>query len=306
MTKTIQGIVVKAHGTRYTVFADDCHIPCQLRGKVKFKAEESTPVAVGDDVTISLLDDGEGVIEEVAPRRSVLSRPKVAVEGVEHVLAANMDSLIVVASITKPALKTGLIDRFIIAAEIGNLQPVIVLNKIDLGLSDEIEGIINAYRNLGYAVFATSAIDGFDNENDIEAFHDYLKEHRSILAGHSGVGKSSILNCLYPDLNLKTGDISKLSERGRHTTSHIELFRLPDGGFVIDTPGIKVLGLWQMEKAELAFYYREMESLLGKCKFSGCTHIHEPGCAVKKALSDGKIADFRYRNYLQIYDSLHT
>lgn len=303
MTKTIQGIVTKALGNRFTVYADKRHILCQLRKKIKFNAVETTPVAVGDDVTISLISGDEGVIEEVLNRHSVLSRPKIAAEAFEHVLAANMDSLIVVASLKKPALKTGLIDRFIIAAQIGNLQPVIVLNKIDLGISDENRDIIGAYRKLGYPVFTTSALEEFSDGNEIEAFRKYLTEHRSILAGHSGVGKSSILNRLYPTMNLKTGDISKFM-RGRHTTSHIELFRLPDGGFVIDSPGIKVLGLWQLEKSDLAFYYAEMESRLGTCKFSGCTHIHEPECAVKEAVATGQIATFRYRNYLQIYDSL--
>lgn len=298
------GIVTKGHGNRFTVFADNRYISCQLRGRVKYKADETTPVAVGDDVMIELVGDNEGVIEEVAPRRSVLSRPKIAVEGREHVLAANMDSLVVVASIDKPALKTGLIDRFIIAAQIGNLKPVIVLNKIDLGISAKTREIIDVYRGLDYRVFLTSALPEFEQDNDIELFREYLTEHRSILAGHSGVGKSSILNCLYPDLNLKIGDISRLTERGRHTTSHMELFRLPGGGFVIDSPGIKVLGLWQLERSELAFYYTEMESLLGQCRFSGCTHSHEPGCAVKAAHEAGRIAPFRYRNYLQIYDSL--
>ncbi len=303
MSDSLKGIVTKGHGNRFVVFADGRQISCQVRGKVKFKAEESTPVAVGDDVTITLVENNEGVIEEVAERRSLLSRPKVAVEGREHVLAANIDSLIAVASVKQPILKTGLLDRFIIAAQAGNLQPVIVLNKIDLDIDSETRDISLVYRDLGYQVFTTSAMETENDENQIEAFRTYLTHHRSILAGHSGVGKSSILNRLYPDLRLRTADISKTT-RGRHTTSHIELFHLPDGGFVIDSPGIKVLGLWQLEKSELIYYYTEMESLLGNCRFAGCTHIHEPNCAVKEALEAGKIALFRYQNYLQIYDSL--
>ncbi|MCK5126859.1 MAG: ribosome small subunit-dependent GTPase A [candidate division Zixibacteria bacterium] len=304
MSEPLDGIVTRGHGNRFTVFANGEYISCQIRGKVKFNTEETTPVAVGDNVKITLTDNNEGVIEEVLPRYSVLSRQKVAQEGIEHVLAANIDSLIVVASIKKPALKVGLIDRFIIAAQLGNLTPVIVLNKADLGIDDEIKALIEDYRKLNYKFFVTSAIDDSSDGNEIDKFHDYLIKHRSILAGHSGVGKSTLLNRLYPGLNLKVADISKGTNRGRHTTSHIELFHLPDGGFVIDSPGIKVLGLWHIEKEDLVYYYHEMESLLGQCRFAVCTHTHEPDCAVKKAVSEGSISKIRYQNYLQIYESL--
>ena len=304
MSDGIKGIVTKGHGNRFVVFAEGKYISCQLRGKVKFKADETTPVAVGDDVIISSIQENEGVIEEVLDRKSVLSRPKIARETREHVLAANIDSLIVVAAIRSPEIKPGLIDRFIIAAELGNLKPVIVLNKIDMKVDENIRRIIDIYRGLNYTVFLTSAVADNTSGNEIMAFRDYLNSHRSILAGHSGVGKSTLLNRLYPGLNLKTADISPATDRGRHTTSHIELFHVSDNGFVIDSPGIKVLGLWQIEKDELIHYYREMVDLLGACRFTGCTHTHEPDCAVKEALAQGEISRLRYENYLQIYNSL--
>lgn len=300
------GIVTRGHGNRFIVYSGNEYIPCQLRGIVKHKTHESTPVAVGDNVLISLIEDGEGVIEEILPRKSVLSRPAIGRETREHVLAANVDSLIIVTSIKQPRLKTGLIDRFLIAAQIGNLHPVIVMNKIDLGLESQTKEIIKAYRQLGFDLFLTSAIDKTLPENELSSFGNYLKNHKSILAGHSGVGKSSLLNLLIPDLNLPTSSVSKSTNRGRHATSWMELFQLPGDGFVIDSPGIKVLGLWQVEKENILEYYPEMRDYMDNCRFSPCTHTHEPDCAIKKAVESGEISKFRYRNYLQIYDSLDT
>ncbi len=305
MSQKIEGIVTRGHGNRFIVFANDQEINCQLRGKVKFQTKETTPVAVGDDVIISLMANNEGIIEEVKPRRSVLSRPAIGRATREHVLAANIDSLVVVASIKQPQLKTGLIDRFLIASQIGGLNPVIVLNKIDLGLDDEIREIISIYRNLGYEIFLTSAIESDSVEKDgLEEFRNYLSNHRSILAGHSGVGKSSILNQLMPELNIPVAKVSQSTQRGRHTTSRMELFRLPSGGFVIDSPGIKVLGLWQVAKEDIFGYYPEMAKFAGKCRFTMCSHTHEPDCAVKRALKSGNISNMRYKNYTQIYESL--
>ncbi|MEE9443739.1 MAG: ribosome small subunit-dependent GTPase A [candidate division Zixibacteria bacterium] len=300
-------MVTRGHGNRFIVYADNEYIPCQLRGKIKHKTFQSTPVAVGDNVIISLVEDGEGVIEEVLPRKSVLSRPVIGRETHEHVLAANVDSLIIVTSIKQPLLKTGLIDRFLIAAHIGDLYPVIVINKIDFGLEPHIKEIIETYRELGFELFLTTAIEKkIKPENETNLLGEYLNNHKSILAGHSGVGKSSLLNLLMPDLNLPTSSVSKVTNRGRHTTNRMELIHLPGGGFVIDSPGIKVLGLWQAEKDNIFEYYPEMRHYQDDCRFTPCTHTHEPDCAIKKAVESGKITKFRYRNYLQIYDSLDT
>ncbi len=222
-------------------------------------------------------------------------------------MAANVDSLIIVTSIKQPLLKTGLIDRFLIAAHIGDLYPVIVINKIDFGLEPHIKEIIETYRELGFELFLTTAIEKkIKPENETNLLGEYLNNHKSILAGHSGVGKSSLLNLLMPDLNLPTSSVSKVTNRGRHTTNRMELIHLPGGGFVIDSPGIKVLGLWQAEKDNIFEYYPEMRHYQDDCRFTPCTHTHEPDCAIKKAVESGKITKFRYRNYLQIYDSLDT
>lgn len=298
MTK--DGIVTRGHGNRFVVYSEGEYFDCQLRGRVKFRSHRSSPVAVGDDVTIKITEENCGVIESVKKRKSVLSRPAVGREANEHVLAANIDSLVIVTSVTQPALKTGLIDRFLIAARIGKLTPVIVINKVDLKSDDRIENIVETYRGLNYDLFMTSALD----ETGIIEFRKYLRDHRTILAGHSGVGKSSLLNRLLPDLNLPTKTISKVTGKGRHATSHNELFHLPEGGFVIDSPGIKVLGLWKLERETLAGYYPEMVEHMNQCRFTACSHTHEPDCEVKNALEAGEIALFRYQNYVQIYQSL--
>jgi len=301
MSDTISdGIVTRGHGKRFMVFAEGHYYNCHLRKKVKFKTDQTTPVAVGDDVRITIVDDNEGVIEEVRERKSVLSRPVVGRETSEQVLAANIDCLIIVASFKSPPLKPGLIDRFLIAADIGGLRPAIVFNKLDLkpGASDEEAARI--YGELGYDLFLTSALTG----EGLDRFQAFLENHRSLLAGHSGVGKSTILNKLLPGVDLPTLGISQATGRGRHSTTHVELFHLPGGGFVIDSPGIKVLGLWEIEKDDLAQYYPEMESFTDQCRFTRCSHIHEPDCAVKEAVESGRISSLRYQNYIQIYNSL--
>ena len=297
---TQNGIVTRGHGNRFVVYSEGEYFDCQLRGRVKYLSDRSTPVAVGDDVTIKITEKNCGVIESVKKRKSVLSRPAVGREDNEHVLAANIDFLVIVTSIAQPTLKTGLIDRFLIAARIGQLTPVIVVNKVDLKRDDYIEDIVKTYQGLNYDLFMTSALD----TTGLREFREYLRDHRSILAGHSGVGKSSLLNCLLPNLNLRIKTISKVTGKGRHATSYNELFHLPEGGFVIDSPGIKVLGLWQLERETLAGYYPEMAEHMNQCRFTACCHIHEPDCAVKNALKAGKIASFRYQNYVQIYQSL--
>jgi ribosome biogenesis GTPase len=294
------GIVTRGHGNRFMVLAEGRYYDCQLRKKVKFVTEQTTPVAVGDDVRIAVFNDREGAIEEVRERRTVLSRPAVGHEASEHVVAANVDSLVIVTSIKSPPLKTGLIDRFIIAARIGGLVPAIVINKLDLTLDPEAALAIDVYRSLDYNLFLTSALSG----EGLDRLQEFLKQHRSLLAGHSGVGKSSILNRLLPDIGLPTQEISAATGRGRHTTSYIELFHLPGGGFVIDSPGIKVLGLWQLEKEQLADHYPEMIPYLNQCRFARCSHTHEPDCAVRAAVETGDVSALRYQNYLQIYNSL--
>ena len=301
MTEILTGIVIATKGRLFEIRAENGkRIKCEVRQKVKSDADSTTPVAVGDDVRFAMTNDNRGVIEEVLPRRSQFGRPAKGIEDKLQIIAANLDRLGIVVSIHSPELKTGLIDRFIISAMVGEMVPFIIMNKIDLPKPDDFDIIVHAYRDLGYDLFLTSA----ESNEGIDELKEYLKPHRSLFVGHSGVGKSSILNQLSPGLNLKTKTVSDVSKRGKHTTTNIELFELPSGGFLVDSPGLKVLGLWDVDKKQLPYYFPDFEPYLNKCHFSTCVHIHEPKCAVKAAVEAGDIVSFRYDNYLAIYDSL--
>lgn len=259
-------------------------------------------MAVGDDVTILVDPDGSGMIENVAERRTMFFRPSKRSENVKQVIAANIDQLAVVASVKSPDLKPGLIDRFLISAEVGNLKPIIIINKIDLGETDFLDDMKQAYSAIDIPIFFISA----KNDSGLDNLKKALIDHRTIFAGHSGVGKSTILNNLMPGMNIRVAEISDYSNKGVHTTTSVELYELPFGGYVVDSPGLKVLGLWEVEQEQLAWYFPEMQEYLQGCRFSGCTHLHEPDCAVKKAVKMGEIPEFRYKSYITIYNSLDT
>jgi len=298
--QNVKGIVIRGHGKAFIVRSQHKEIPCEIRGKVKYNTDAVTPVAVGDEVYISVNPDGTGMIEQVEKRRSMFFRPAKGMDSRKQVIAANIDQLAAVVSVMQPPLKPGLIDRFLISAEIGNLRPIIILNKIDLGRPAVVAELQEGYNRLGISCHILSAVtgEGFDN------LTKDLADHITIFAGHSGVGKSTILNHLIPGLNIRVAAVSESTDKGVHTTTRVELYELPNGGYVVDSPGLKVLGLWDVECGDLARFFPEMEEFRDGCRFTGCSHTHEPDCAVKKAVTEGRIAAFRYRSYLTIYKSL--
>lgn len=301
MSSPETGIVVGTQGKSFEVRLEDrTYLNCEVRQRVKFHTERESPVTVGDDVLVTRVDDKYGVIEQVLERKSSFFRPSKGKEGTKQVIAANLDQLAIVTSVKEPALKTGLIDRFLIAAELGKLTPLIILNKADLGETEEVEGIIQEYLAIGYRTLRVSALTG----QGLNELTSYLTGHRTLFAGHSGVGKSTILNSLIPGLDLKTKALSYRTHRGQHTTTTIRLYELPTGGFVVDSPGLKVMGLWEVRREEMAEYYPDFRKYHVNCRFQPCSHLHEPGCAVQAAVAKGEIRQFRYDNFLAIAASL--
>lgn len=298
--KLLPGMVVEVYGSFYIVFHRNKYVSCTLRGKFrKLLSETHNPIAVGDRVKFSYLDNNDGVIEELMPRRNKISRPTKWGQIKERIIASNVDQLVAIVSTKQPALKTGLIDRIILVAERENLRFVLCINKIDLINDGEINDIIAIYRKLRYPIVASSAETGAG----IDELKSILKNKFSVFVGQSGVGKSSILNILQPGLNIRVREISNYSNKGKHTTSSVTAVPCDFGGFIADTPGFRDFGLWGIKKEEMGFLYREFRRYSDKCKFNPCSHIHEPECAVKDACHRGAISELRYDNYVRIYHS---
>jgi len=302
-----KGLVVRVDSkvcwVRLTDDDDGALVKCPIRGRL-FQADSSTknPVAVGDRVTVSSGEGpDEGRVDAVEPRRNRLSKPVADSAGRrEQVVVANVDFLAVVVSAARPPLRPGLIDRFLIAAGRQDIEPLVVVNKIDLVDLDDLEAELSVYAGLGTRLVYTSALQGIG----VDALRRMLVGRQTVLVGHSGVGKSSLLNALLPGLDLPTRDVSRKSGRGVHTTTQIALHRLDDGGGVVDTPGIRAMGLWNVAPEEVDAYFKEITAASARCRFRGCTHRHEPDCAVEAAVENGEIDPRRFASYRRIVESL--
>ena len=302
----MNGLVIKNTGSWYTVLTDDGQLlDCKVKGNFRIKGIRSTnPVAVGDRVTV-----GEGNwITEIADRRNYIIRKSINLSKQSHILAANVDQAFLVITVCKPETSTTFIDRFLASAEAYRVPVILIFNKTDLLNDDERryqQMMIQLYETIGYECHAISAQTG----DGVDALHELLHGKITLLSGNSGVGKSTLINRLVPDANLRTADISDAHQTGMHTTTFSEMIPLAVDGssvdtpsWLIDTPGIKGFGTFDIEREELTSYFKEIFEFSKQCRFSDCTHTHEPGCAVLKAVEDHYIAQSRYQSYLSMLD----
>jgi ribosome biogenesis GTPase / thiamine phosphate phosphatase len=299
---TLCGRVITGINNIYAVLIENKEYLCRIKGKIFDEEERSyNPIAVGDIVHI-LQDshtDNKGWIISRDKRKSYLVRYNKK-RRAPQILASNVDILVCVTSAKMPPFRPRFLDRLLISSRAGNIEPVIFLNKFDLKLSEEDEIRLNNYSDIGYKVFYGSAKTG----RKIKELGNYINNKISVFAGQSGVGKSSILNALKPGLGLKVGEISQKYNRGAHITNYAQMFKLNDSSNIIDTPGIRELDIYNIESRELIHYFPEFVKLLGKCSYSSCLHIDEPGCIVKEYVKQGKIHSDRYESYLRMYESL--
>ncbi len=276
-------------------------IKCNLKGRIRLEGLRSTnPIAVGDSVLFTRSSDGTGIIQKVEERKNFIARKSVNLSKESHIVASNIDRAFLIVTIAQPRTSSGFIDRFLVTAEAYGIPTTIVFNKTDLldGESAERQNELEAiYSSAGYEIMRVSAKTG----EGIDELKQSLNEGINLLSGHSGVGKSSIINGIVPGLDLKTSEVSDFHSKGKHTTTFAEMFEVPGGGFIIDTPGIKGFGLITLDKETLNHHFPEIFQKLDGCKFNNCIHIDEPGCAVKGAVEEGQISEERYSNYLEMY-----
>ena len=299
------GLILRSTGSWYDIRNEDGHLyKGRLKGKFKIMGLKVTnPIAVGDRVQFEVEDIAENtaVITNIEPRTNYIIRQSVHKTAHGHILAANIDQAVMLATLAMPRTSMGFIDRFLVTAEAFRISTTIVFNKTDIlheeGLAFQQE-IIDLYEKIGYNCLVTSATRG----DGVEAFRELLAHKTTLLSGHSGVGKSSLVNAIAPTLNLRTNEVSTFANKGVHTTTFAEMFELAPDTYIIDTPGIKELGLVEMAKEEISHYFPEMRARLNQCRFNNCLHVNEPGCAVKAAVAEGDIAESRFMSYLSMLD----
>ena len=295
----MKGLVIKNTGSWYTVKGDDGKVvECKIKGNFRLKGIRSTnPVAVGDRVEIALNQAETAFITHIEDRRNYIVRKSQNLSKQSHIIAANVDQAFLIVTVNYPQTSTTFIDRFLASAEAYSVPVVLVFNKRDILSDDERhyqQSMVHLYETIGYECREISAATG----EGVEGLHKLLKGKITLLSGNSGVGKSTLINQILPEANLRTAEISDAHNTGMHTTTFSEMLELPEGGYLIDTPGIKGFGTFDIEPEELTSYFREIFHFSKDCRFNNCTHTHEPGCAVLKALSEHYIAQSRYQSYL--------
>ena len=297
MMSALRGLIIRSQSGFYTVQTETGQWMCRLRGRLKRGPRLGDIIAVGDWVEVTTLDGENGVIEAIEPRRHMLVRLAPNPHGVyQQILIANPDQAVFVFACANPQPHLGMLDRFLVVAERQAIPALIVANKLDLVGIARARSLFEHYVPLGYPVVYTSAL----TQEGVVELRQRLTEKISILAGPSGVGKSSLLNVIQSGLGLAVREISQATSKGRHTTVVRELFPLAGGGYVADTPGLKAFALWDIEPEEIDGYFPELRLLVSQCQFSDCTHVHEPGCAVLSAISNGQIHPERYQSYLRM------
>lgn len=304
MMNEASGLVIRNTGSWYTVKTDDGGqlVDCKIKGNFRLKGIRSTnPVAVGDRVTIVPNQEGTAFITAIHDRRNYIIRKSSNLSKQSHIIAANVDLAVLVVTVNYPQTATTFIDRFLASAEAYRIPVVLVFNKTDLLTDEELhyqQMMIDLYDTVGYEAIALSAETG----EGMEKLEAALKDKTTVMSGNSGVGKSTLINRLIPGVNLKTAEISDAHNQGMHTTTFSEMLQLPSGGYIIDTPGIRGFGTFDIEPEELTSYFKEIFHFSKDCRFNNCTHTHEPGCAVLKALEEHYIAESRYQSYLSMME----
>lgn len=301
----MRGLVTKSTGSWYQVLAESGErLECRIKGKFRTQGIKTTnPIAVGDWVEFEI-EQGlqSAVITKLEPRKNYIIRRSVNLSKQTQIIGANLDLAILVVTLASPPTSTGFIDRFLVTAEAYDIPAALVFNKLDLFSEEGLEILaeyIAIYEDLGYPCYTVSALE----KENIDDLNEVLKDKITLISGHSGVGKSTLINAIIPGSDLKTGNISDWSDKGKHTTTFAEMIDLPFGGKLIDTPGIRELGIVDIEPQELSHYFPEMRNLLNQCRFHNCRHINEPGCAVLEALENGEIEPSRYDSYLSIFNN---
>ncbi|KMM32339.1 ribosome small subunit-dependent GTPase A [Parabacteroides goldsteinii] len=299
----MKGLVIKNTGSWYTVRTDDGRdVESKVKGNFRLKEIRSTnPVSVGDRVDIDINNEGTAFITKIEDRKNYIIRRASNLSKQSHIIAANLDQAMLIVTVNYPITTTVFIDRFLATAEAYGVPVKLVFNKIDRYKGEDkeyLDALINLYTTIGYPCSTLCA----KTEEGLDALKAELKDKITLLSGHSGVGKSTIINKLVPGVNLRTGDISEYHNKGMHTTTFSEMIPLPEGGYLIDTPGIKGFGTIEMETAEISHYFPEIFKFSEDCRFNNCSHRHEPGCAVLQALEDHYISESRYKSYLSILE----